>query len=71
MTDRDAAFSRFTYVDPAVHQGLLHSNQAELEQYARHLRHGPDHELLFVQMSQELVKNEINLALQEAYEERY
>ena len=70
MSDRDAAFSRFTFVDPAVHQGLLYTNQAELDRYASQLRHGPDHELLFVQMSQERVKNEITLALQEANEEQ-
>ncbi|KAI2512250.1 ubiquitin-like protein transferase [Fragilaria crotonensis] len=66
----DAKFSRFTYIDPVACQQLLSANRDDLDRYARDLRHGPDLELIFVQMSQERVKNEINAALQELPEEQ-
>lgn len=70
MTDTDAKFSRFTYIDPVACQQLLSANCDELDRYARDLRHGPDLELIFVQMSQERVKNEINAALHDLPEEQ-
>lgn len=70
MTNRDARFSRFTYIDPVAFQRILSTNHDELDRYARDLRHGPDLELLFVHMSQERIKNEMNAALQELPEEQ-
>jgi RING-type zinc-finger len=58
MTDPDAKFSRFTYIDPIECQALLISNMEELENCAINLTHGDDLELLFVQMALENVKND-------------
>lgn len=72
MTDADAIFSRFSYVNPKTYRELLGENQSELERYLRDLqRHTPrDLECLFVQMSVERVKNEVRSAWQEMEEEQ-
>ena len=70
MTDHDAKFSRFTYIDPVAYKGLLTTNLADLERYASCLQHGPDLEILFVQMALEQVKLDVYKASEAMEEEQ-
>lgn len=74
--DADAAYSRFTYVDPDLYHSQLTANQLELEtalselQQQRSQHSSVAMEMIFVQMALESVAAEQRKAVQESEEER-
>lgn len=72
VTDEDAMFARFTYVDPDAFQVLLKINHRDLARYLEELQRvtPQDLEVLFVQMSLERVRTEGKTAWGEIAEEQ-
>ncbi len=80
MTDADAAYTRFTYIDPVVYSDCLVGNEEQLQQEITTLTHQRqrivgenyplDMELLFYTMSLDMVQKELIKARDEAEEEQ-
>lgn len=68
MTDPDAAYSRFNYVDPPTFHALLSTNEKDLTDYSREVQ-SDGIELFFAQMALERVRNELAQALRELEDE--
>lgn len=75
-SDRDAAYSRFNYVDPDLYLSQLAANQVELESALSELQSQQSQhssvalEMIFVQMALESVRAEQRKATEESVEER-
>lgn len=86
MTDDDAPFCRFNYIDPATYQAHLATNKVELEmELANHTKQQPQHrsqhkfsqqqyqsdvEAIFVSSSLDVVRKEIAKSMEELNEEQ-
>lgn len=76
VSDRDAVYSRFCYVDPDVLMSQLAANQVELESALSELQQQQSQhssvamEVIFLQMALESVRLEQQKAMEESVEER-